>query len=151
MAYAEKTRVSADATMGEIKRMVQRAGGRAFATFEDDISGRIAFELQDRRIIFRVDLPAFADFQKTETGRARSIESSRGAWEQACRARWRALLLVIKAKLESVSSGIETVEQAFLAQVMMPDGQTVSDHVAPRIREAYAGGEVPRLLPPGGR
>ena len=41
------------------------------------------------------------------------------------RRRWRALLLVIKAKLESVESGIETFEEAFASQIVLANGQTV--------------------------
>jgi hypothetical protein len=63
------------------------------------------------------------------------------------RERWRALLLCVKAKLESVSSKIETFEEAFLAHVVMPDGRTVHEHTAPRIAEIAKGGELKPLLP----
>lgn len=62
--------------------------------------------------------------------------------------RWRTLLLCLKAKLESVESGIETFEDAFLAQIVMPDGGTVAEHVRPRIAEAYAANTMQPLLPP---
>lgn len=63
------------------------------------------------------------------------------------RSRWRALFLCIKAKLESIESGIETFEDAFLAHIQMPDGQSVSDHVRPRIASAYETGSMQPLLP----
>ena len=69
-------------------------------------------------------------------------------WEQACRQRWRALALVIKAKLEAVESGITTFEDEFLAHIVMPDGQTVATHIKPRIAEAYEGGRMLALMPP---
>ncbi len=69
------------------------------------------------------------------------------AWEQACRSRWRALFLCIKAKLESIESGIETFEDAFLAHIQMPDGHTVAEHVRPRIAAAYETGTMQPLLP----
>ncbi|HWF01594.1 MAG TPA: hypothetical protein VG248_17460 [Caulobacteraceae bacterium] len=55
--------------------------------------------------------------------------------EQACRQKWRALALVIKAKLEAVSAGITTVEDEFLAQTMMGDGRTVGEVVQPQLEE----------------
>jgi hypothetical protein len=66
--------------------------------------------------------------------------------------RWRALLLVIKAKLESVESNIETFEHAFLAQIVMPNDQTVSEILNPIIAFAYKSGKMPKQLgpaPPG--
>jgi hypothetical protein len=64
------------------------------------------------------------------------------------RQKWRALLLCIKAKLESVASGIESFEEAFLAHVVLPNGQTVADHIAPRIAESYEGNKMLALMPP---
>jgi hypothetical protein len=69
------------------------------------------------------------------------------AWEQACRSRWRALFLCIKAKLESIESGIETFEDAFLAHIQMPDGKTVAEHVKPNIAIAYQTNPMQPLLP----
>jgi len=71
---------------------------------------------------------------------------SRPAAEQACRQKWRALSLVVKAKLEAVESGITTFEDEFLAHIVLPNGQTVGEQALPRVREAYAtGGNVPLL------
>ena len=55
--------------------------------------------------------------------------------------------MVIKAKLESVESGIETFEQAFLANVVLPGGTTVGDYMTPQIAESYRTGQMPPMLP----
>ena len=68
------------------------------------------------------------------------------AWEQACRQRWRALSLSIKAKLESVESGIEEFESVFMAQVVTPNGKTLEEEVRPVIAQAYETGKMPTLL-----
>jgi hypothetical protein len=60
------------------------------------------------------------------------------------RARWRALLLVIKAKLESVESGIATFEEEFMAQIVLPDDQTVGQWVLPEVARIYETGRMPR-------
>lgn len=57
------------------------------------------------------------------------------------------LLLVIRAKLEAVESGISVFEDEFLANVVMPDGRTVSQHSRPMIATAYETGRVQPLLP----
>ncbi len=69
--------------------------------------------------------------------------------EQIEREQWRALLLLVKAKLEFVAGGLSTAEREFLAHVVLPNGSTVGDELAPHLAEAYASGTVPLLLPAG--
>jgi hypothetical protein len=70
-------------------------------------------------------------------------------WEQACAERWRALALVIKAKLEAVQQGISTFEDEFLAQTVLPDGNTLSRWIQPQLTSVYATGHMPPLLSAG--
>jgi hypothetical protein len=65
-----------------------------------------------------------------------SLAEAKGA--QQIRSRWRALLLVIKAKLEAVDIGILTAEDAFMAETILPDRQTVAEYMRPHIESAYA-------------
>ena len=56
------------------------------------------------------------------------------SYDQACRQRWRALLLVIKAKLEAVTAGISTIETEFLANIVLPDNTIcVGEWMLPQI------------------
>jgi hypothetical protein len=55
------------------------------------------------------------------------------AWEQACRSRWRALLLCIKAKLEACAVGITTFDSEFLAHIVTGDGRTVAERIVPQL------------------
>jgi len=48
-------------------------------------------------------------------------------YKQACRQRWRILLLSIKAKLEEIEAGLKSFNDQFLADMALPDGSTVSD------------------------
>ena len=57
------------------------------------------------------------------------------------------MVLVIKAKLEAVESGITTFENEFLANIVLPDGQIVSDFMLPQIEHCYITGKMPVLLP----
>ncbi len=68
-------------------------------------------------------------------------------WEQACRQKWRALYLVIKAKLEAVESGISCFEDEFLANIVLPDGSLVGNFMRPQIEQVYSSGNMPALLP----
>jgi len=150
MVYAEKTNVSIERTEGEIKGLLRRYKAKSFGSMEEPGMVILVFEMSDRRIVFRLPLPDRNDdeFAKTPSGRrTRSPEQQYVAWEQACRSRWRALFLCIKAKLESVESGIETFEDAFLAHVMMPDGMTVGEHTRPKIAHVYETEKMQPLLP----
>jgi hypothetical protein len=93
--------------------------------------------------------PSAEEFTLTPTGRERSASAAEDAYEQAVRQRWRALALVIKAKLEAVEAGISTVEDEFLAHVALPAGGTVGEWMRPRLDEVYASGRMPALLPGG--
>ena len=68
-------------------------------------------------------------------------------WEQATRQCWRALALVVKAKLEAVEANIATFEEEFMAHIVMPDGKTVAEHARPMIASAYKSGKIQPLLP----
>lgn len=131
MSFAEKTKVPVEQSRTEIERTLQRYGATRFAYFTETGKAIVVFEAKDRRLRFDLPVPA-GEGEKDK---------------QSCRQKWRALLLCIKAKLESVTSGIETFEEAFLAHVVMPDGLTVLQHTHERIQIAYKGGEMTPLLP----
>ncbi len=152
MAYAKGTEVAVEKTISEIRTVIHRYGATAFGNMEGAGLAMVVFEMKDRRISFKLPLPRLDDerFEKDGRGSVRSPEKRYQAWEQACRERWRALLLCIKAKLESVEAGIEAFEDAFLAHIQMPDGMTVSEHVRPRIKAAYDTGNMQPLLPAPG-
>jgi hypothetical protein len=148
MRYAQETTVPVDRSKAEIERLVQRYGATEFAHGWRSERAVVQFKMRDRYVRFILPLPKLGDFTKTATGRQRKAGTGAvtSAWEQACRQRWRALALSIKAKLESVESGIEEFEVAFMGQVVMPDGRTVSEHVLPAIDAAYKSGKMPELL-----
>lgn len=149
MAYAATTNVAVSKTKGEIDGLLRKHRAAGFGIFEEQTRAMLVFEMASRRIVFHLPLPNQMDkqFIMTERGKTRSADSAMAAWEQACRSRWRALFLCIKAKLESIESGIETFEDAFLAHIQMPDGHSVSEHVRPRIATAYETGSMQPLLP----
>lgn len=149
MAYAETTSVSVSKTKGEIDGLLRKHRASGFGVFEEQTRAVLVFEMASRRIVFHLPLPSREEKRFTMTARAqrRSAEGALAAWEQACRARWRALFFCIRAKLETVEAGIETFEDSFLAHIQMPDGHTVSEHVRPRIATAYETGSMQPLLP----
>ena len=149
--YAQDTSVSVEKSRAEIEALLNKYGATSFMSGVNQVEAVIAFEMKDRKIMFRLPLPSKTEKRFTHTqgqGKPRHPEDQHKAWEQACRSRWRALALAIKAKLEAVSVGITTFEDEFLAHIVLPGGMTVGQHIRPRIAQAYESGEVPALLPP---
>lgn len=147
--YASQTTVSSERSRAEIEAVLRRYGADQFAYGWDQQFAMIGFQVNGRNIRFRLPLPDRADqrFTFTPTRKRRTAEAAEKEYEQAVRQRWRALLLVIKAKLEAVESGIVTFEDEFLAHMLLPDGRTVGESVHPAIEHAYETGQIPALLP----
>ena len=145
--YAEGTEVSIDQSLLEIRTTLKRYGATKILFFDDAQSLVVNFEMRSRLIRFNIKLPPVNDFAKTPERRIqRSAAQMQQAWEQACRQCYRALLLVIKAKLESIESEIETFDQAFMAHVVLPSGETTSSWLGPQIEQAYKLGQMPPML-----
>lgn len=147
--YAETTAVSSDRSRAEIERVLTRYGASRFMYGWDQESAVIAFEMHGRRIQFRLPLPArdAEEFTQTPTGRQRAAAQAAEAYEQAVRQRWRALALVIKAKMEAVDAGITVFEDEFMAHIVLPSGETVGHWMRPQIEASYKSGVMPPLLP----
>ena len=145
--YASDTSVSTDRSRSEIETTLRRYGATAFLYGWQDGRAAIAFEMNGRRIRFILPMPDPADFAKTPTGRQRTASAQQAEYEQAVRQRWRALALVIKAKLEAVESGIAVFEEEFLAHIVLPDGSTVGQWIAPQLETTYRTGNMPPMLP----
>lgn len=153
MTFANDTTVPVERSKAEIERLLGRYGAARFMSGWDGDTAVIGFVLGNRTIRFTLPLPAKTEkqFHRTPTGRQRrNPADAERAWEQACRSRWRALLLVIKAKLEAVQVGISTVEDEFLAWTVLPgDGRTVGERLRLTIDESVKSGK-PAMLALGG-
>lgn len=143
--YAAGTAVSVEKSRAEIETVLARYGADAFAYATDGRSAKVGFRMAVRQYRFSLTMPDPAAKEFTEHSRGpRTPDAARTAWEQACRQSWRALALVIKAKLEAVAAGISTVEDEFLAHMVLPDAKTVGEWMKPQIDEAYRIGAMPQ-------
>lgn len=136
--YAARTAVPPTRSRDEIERTLRRYGADQFLYGSDVERAMIGFRLDGLMIRLLIPMPTRRDF------------SSQAKLDQAERQRWRALSLVVKAKLEAVDVGISTLEQEFLAGVLLPDGSTVGEWIRPQIEAAYEGGGMPALMPAAG-
>lgn len=149
--FAVNTDVPSARTLDEIRQTLKRYNATSFGLLEDAKRVGVAFEMQNRRVRFTMPIPQPNEHRTNSRGTTRTSAQINAAVEKARRSRWRALLLTIKAKLESIETGIETFEEAFMAQIVLPSGQTMSEWAVPQIEKAYAGGEMPPLLGSGER
>jgi len=132
--YAQDTEVPVGRSQDELKAILRRSGA-ARVLLADDLDGKkilCGFELERRQ--FRITASTERPSRRCEP-------------EQLEREAWRAMLLIVKAKLEVVAMGQSTVEQEFLSNLVLPGGETMGEHAQPLIAHAYESGVMPRLLP----
>lgn len=147
MAYAEKTEVAVEKSIAEIITLIKRAGAQRIGQFEQPDRFVVQFELADRLVKFAVKLPSIEEMPDVDHRGYRLTNQQRiSRRDQRHRQRARALLLVIKAKLESVESEVENFEQAFLANIVMADGATIYERIAEPIALEYRSGAPVTML-----
>ncbi len=145
MSYAKNTSVPVDRSRAEIEKLLKAHGATAFAYAEDRGRFRLAFRIAERSVQMELPMPTMREFARTPTGKTRTSSGVSEHFNREVRRRWRALLLVIKAKLEAVATGISTIEREFLADVLLPDGRTFGAWYEGQC-SALDVGEMPPLL-----
>ena len=150
--YAANTEVSSSRSRDEIERTLTRYGADQFMYGWQDNAAVVGFRMEGRMIRFILPLPdrtakEFTEYVSRGKLWARTDEAAAKLYEQAIRQKWRALALVIKAKLEAVESGISVFDDEFMANIVLPRGGTVGEWMRPQIAEAYLTGEMPNALP----
>ena len=126
MKYAARTKVPVGQSRTEIERLLVKYSAARIMFGFDSTRAIIGFAMGERLVRFELALPEGDN--------------------QGVRQRWRALLLAIKAKLESVECGIETFEEAFLAHIIVPGtGRTMGDHLIPQLSDLTDKKGIPQL------
>lgn len=149
--YAAETQVPIDRSRTEIEKVLKRFGADQFVYGWDQERAFVQFRANERVVRFLLSMPVAndPDIEFTPTGQLRSPSSVRTALDKKARASWRALTLIIKAKLVAIDSGITEFESEFLAHIVLPSGETVGGWILPQIEKAYELGSMPLALPIG--
>lgn len=149
--YAAKTDVTSERSRAEIEKTLGRYGATHFAYMSEPGAARVAFQKDGRQVRFTIPLPDPTAREFTHHSRGvRTAAARESMYEQACRQRWRALALVVKAKLEAVEAGISEFDQEFYAHTVLPSGRTVYEETSAQVAEMIETGMPGRLMLEGG-
>ena len=140
--------MSVEKSKAEIEGVLRKYGATSFLSGYDEHKAFVLFQAHGRMVRFTVKIPQPSDAVFARDGRGST--RNQAARERAATAEemrlWRCLLIAIKAKLEVVECGIESFEEAFLAQIVLPDGTTTGQWIAPQLDEAYRTAAMPSLM-----
>lgn len=146
--YAKDTSVPVSRSEAHLKELLRRYGADAIMTYEERSQkiAAVAFRVNGRNVRLTLPLPdpserAFTH-KRHSSGNwiARKKPEAFQKWEQACRARWRLLVLLVQAKLEAIEAEVSTFDREFLADIVLPGGET--------FHQVVASGRADKLLGP---
>ena len=139
--YAAGTNVPVEKSHIAVQKLLKQYGATNSAYGEQEETAAILFTMKGRRYRIQLAYPPLSQFQ--HTGQVRRTQAqAQEAREKEIRRLWRALYMVVKAKLEAAQSGIVTLEQEFLAHTVLGNNQTVGEWIEPQLET----GKIP-LLP----
>lgn len=134
--YAAETEVPVEKSKRVIELLLQQRGADQFHTGWDATRDIIEFGWQGKQIRFVLPRPDRKEFELSPGGIARTRIQVENAIQKADRQRWRALYLVVRAKLEAVESGISVFEEEFMAFIVVPgSNRTIGEILVPQIAE----------------
>jgi hypothetical protein len=112
--YARDTKVPVTRSKAELEHVLTRYGCDAFVSGWNQENAMVQFSYQGRNVKVIVPYPKDAN-------------------ERDQRQRWRILLLLVKAQLEAVECGLMKFEEAFLPWMVLKNGLTAYEVMAPEI------------------
>lgn len=143
--YAEGTKVSVEASRGEISGILAKHGVTRMGWTSEPLGDALLFELGGYSFRLSIVRPTLEDVKRAYIdagGRWNLVYDPQGKVDQEWRRRWRANVLLLKAKLEFIASGDTTLIRELLPYAILPGGQTVE--------QAITGGGM-KLLAAGGK
>ncbi len=145
--YASETEVPVERSKRQIEDLLKTRKVEGYHTGWNSVQDIIEFLWQGKQIRFTLKRPKEEDFRiSPKSGFSRTEGQKRAAMEQADRQRWRALYLVIRAKVEAVEAELSIFEEEFLAFIVIPGkNQTIGEIMVPRIQAGSF--DLSRALP----
>lgn len=134
-AYAEDTRVPVAKSQGDLVALLSKFDADQIGHVLDRTTGEaiVFFTRKSRQYRLGIPMP-------------KKVNLNAAQFDQRCRARWRALLLLIKAKMVGIDCGATTFEEEFLAHTVTAQGERLVDVIRAPLEEHYETGQPVNLL-----
>jgi len=130
--YAEGTRVTVDSSRGEITGILAKHGVQKMGWMGSPEGDQLMFELGGGSYRFDILKPTATSLRERDGHEY--VYPQNVDWETKAdaewRRRWRANVLLLKAKLEFIQSGDTTLERELLPYRLLKGGQTVESLIA---------------------
>lgn len=137
--YAEGTAVTVASSRGEISGILGNHGVERQGWMTGPDGDQLMFELGGHQFRFTIVKPTLAEVRRLYPNAYDHQSKLDAEW----RRRWRANVLLLKAKLEFIDSGDTTLERELLPYMLTSGGQTIADMVV--------SGKLPMLAASAGR
>ena len=131
MRYAEGTKVTVESSRGEITGILAKHGCNRMAWGTEPDGDTLQFTLEGKLFRFKIEKPTPEGTRERDGGKytyPHNIDwkaKSADEW----RRRWRAHVLLIKAKLEFIEGGDTTLDLEFLPYRVMKTGETLGEFI----------------------
>jgi hypothetical protein len=123
--YAEGTKVSVESSRGEITGILAKNGVQRMGWAAEPTGDTLMFELGGYSFRFDIRRPTMAEIRTLYPNAYDPEKKLAGEWQR----RWRANVLLLKAKLEFISSGDTTLIRELLPYAVLKSGQTVEQMI----------------------
>lgn len=131
--FAEGTTVTVDSSRGEITGILAKHGVERMAWAHEPEGDQLTFELAGHQYLFRIPMPTVTEIRRMYPNAYDEQKKLDAEW----RRRWRANVLLLKAKLEFADGEASTVVRELMPYAVLKDGRT--------LEEAIVAGGVPLL------
>lgn len=152
--YAKGTDVTVRQSLAELEDLIERFAGNQPSGFGYATQGRVTtvqFEIRNRRVRLSIHLPDLETYRMVGINQhvraQRTDAETKAAWQREVNRLWRSLVDVVKAKLVAIDDGITTFEAEFLANLVLPSGDTIGERMAVDLETTLRTGELPPLMP----
>ena len=130
MRYAEGTKVTVESSRGEITGILAKHGCDRMAWGTEPTADTLQFTLGGHLFRFTITKPTWAEvsaYLRTQGRDPGRVYDPNAAVAAEWRRRWRAHVLLIKAKLEFIEGGDTTLELEFMPYTVLKSGQTLGE------------------------
>ena len=131
--YAEGTKVSVESSRGEITGILAKHGVQRMGWMGSPEGDQLMFELAGGQYRLNIERPTLEEVRKryiADGGRWNLVYDEQGKVDAEWRRRWRANVLLLKAKLEFIDSGDTTLDRELMPYRVLSDGRTLEQAIA---------------------